>query len=182
MTEAELREFRRFVESHGAERTRWPAADRLRFATLLSASQEARHILAEEEAFERLLAEAPEVSASEAQGVTDALLASLAAHEAPERAGGSSGAGARDGADIVTLPLRGDSPGRPAARRSFAIEGLLLAASLVLGIFTGLQGLVDTDAIPGLSATATSAADSDIDAGEIALGLSQGGFAPEDFL
>src|SRR5262245_9466806 len=48
------------LAAYGADRTRWPAPERLRFAPLIKSSAEARRRLAEAEALDRLLDMAPE--------------------------------------------------------------------------------------------------------------------------
>src|SRR5262245_24660537 len=76
--ENEMEAFEQLLASHGADRTRWPAPARLRFAPLLSVSAEARRRLAEAEALDRLLdlAPAPRTNQSAlADGIVAAALA-----------------------------------------------------------------------------------------------------------
>ena len=47
------------LDAYGADRTRWPAASRREISALLAVSQEARRLVAEAEAFDRLLDAAP---------------------------------------------------------------------------------------------------------------------------
>lgn len=173
MDTTELESFRRLLESHGSDPTRWPAGERARAVALLGRSAEARHLLAAEQAFDRLLAEAPDASASDAASSVSRLMARLPDRERLDRAQ----------SNVVPLPRVGAAANkRPVARRSMAAEAVLLAASLVLGVLAGTTGLFDVTGLPGLAWGETV----DSDASDIALGLDasagDGGTSAEDLL
>ena len=58
---SEREAFQRHLEAYGSDRSRWPAADRLRFAQLLPRDTAARAMLREATAFDQVL---PPASAS----------------------------------------------------------------------------------------------------------------------
>ncbi|MDX2308443.1 MAG: hypothetical protein NW216_09415 [Hyphomicrobium sp.] len=163
MSDSELQDFRRFLESHGADRARWPAAERLRFATLLSSSAEAHRALADEEAFDAVLQSAPGVSPGDAARAADRLMARL-----PNAAA----------TNVVTLP-RAKPMARPHARsRSGYLEAGLLAASLMIGVLAGTGGYVDTSGLALLASNEVAEADH----GAIALGFDETAATEEDLL
>lgn len=118
----ELEDFALLLETFGGDRTRWPADDRRRFARLLSASPEARRLLSEAEALDRLLDEAPRLSPAREARLAESIMAA-ATEERPK---------------VVSMPkTRRATPTRiwPAAA--------LLAASLLAGVFAGMTGMLD---------------------------------------
>ena len=58
----------RLLEIYGADRTRWPARERLRFASLVAEDDAARHLMAEATALGSLLDLAPKASAAREHG------------------------------------------------------------------------------------------------------------------
>ncbi len=157
------------VDRFGADRTRWPAPERLRFAGLLKDSAEARRLLTEAAAFDRLLDMAPLVDDKRQPALVDRIVATavdtepqVAATAGRERdATGRAGGGVRNLAAARaarTAPRRFGSSSWPAAA--------LLAASLALGIFAGSTGLLPAASF-GLG---TVAADSDFYGRTLALG------------
>lgn len=175
------------VDRFGADRTRWPAPDRLRFAALLKDSAEARRVLAEAEAFDRLLDTAPLVDAGRRAALADRIVARALAE------GGSDAAASRTTmTPAAAQPRVTDLERARAARAATAAASrrprlgvsspwpaaALLAASLVLGIFAGSSGLLPA-ANFGLTA---GAADSDYYGRAFALGPEVGTAADEDTL
>jgi hypothetical protein len=152
------------LERFGSDRTRWPAPVRRDFAGLLASSAEAKARLREAEALDRLLDLAPEPEI-DARALADRIVAAAAAERPavvpPEaRAAGAIG-------------------GRAAARRTEWPAAALLAASLVLGMFVGLNGAFDTAVAP---LVAQVSADADIDPGQIAFGSDGLDMFEEDLL
>jgi hypothetical protein len=126
---AEIEALRGLLESHGADRTRWPARDRLRFAHILAEDAAAHRLLAEATALDQLLQLAPAVSAARAQQLGARILASA---QAQGRAGSVQ-------AEPKFLL-------RPSVQRSglrLLPAAALLAASLLVGVFAGTSGVLD---------------------------------------
>lgn len=189
----ELAALSRLIEASGADRTRWPAPDRLRFAGLLKSSPEARRILAEAAALDRLLDMAPRVPesrhaeladriAARARSLPQQAVADGAPRVASEAASGqAAGHAAHHGAPGVTdlaavRSVRARAGGQPAwtGRSGWQAAGLL-AASLVLGIALGGAGLLAPAVghMPGVSSS---------EGGELAFGLDRAAAVEEDTL
>lgn len=129
------------LEISGADRTRWPAQERLRFAQLIAGNAEAQRLVAEAAALDRLLDKAPAVDVAKLGGLVDRIVA--AAEAEGQLAGGNviSIAAARRQVEAKRhVPVYGRSSWR---------AGALLAASLVVGAFVGTSGLLGT-AVPSL--------------------------------
>lgn len=178
------------LDRYGADRTRWPAPDRLRVAPLLKESSEARRLLAEAAAFDRLLDLAPTVAAERQAALVDGIVAR--ALRTPAAAGPGVGVAAASSdrdhrpasparAGDVTAVRSGRRAGRPMPRFGSSAAwpaAALLAASLVLGIFAGSNGLLPS-ATFGL--TTSAASDTEFDGRLLALGP-ESGLADEDTL
>ncbi len=138
------------LERFGSDRTRWPAPVRRNFAGLLASSAEAKARLREAEALDRLLDLAPEPEI-DTRALADRVMAAAVA-ERPAAA----------------PPTARSALGRRAtATRAEWPAVALLAASLVLGMFVGLNGTFDTAVAPLMAQVST---DADIDPGQIAFG------------
>ena len=154
--------FERMLDTFGSDRTRWPAPARRDFASLVTTSGEAGARLKEAEALDRLLdlAAPPRID-------TSALAARIvAAAEAEASAARAVPAAAGTPATRTRKLFERHNGRRPAAETPWAAVALL-AASLVLGIFTGFSGAFDP-AVRTVVADAEAAFDSDIDADQIA--------------
>jgi hypothetical protein len=128
----------RLLEIHGADRTRWPARERLRFAGVISEDKAAEKLLAEAEALDRLLDKAPRASAAGIDALKERIMAAaLKAHEPHV-------AVIAGGKNVVALPQvqRGRRP--LTARFVEWPAAAVLAASLVLGVMLGTTGTVET--------------------------------------
>jgi hypothetical protein len=144
------------VAAYGADRARWPAADREALSELAATNPEARRLLAGEASFDTLLAaasaRAPEAAVARAR---DQLFARLES-ETPAR-----------GQDALIVPFARREAPRPAGAapgRSMWREAALLAAALLIGVFTGTQGLLEGSGLDLTNLTttaATASADSD---------------------
>lgn len=166
------------LAAYGADRTRWPAPERLRFAPLLSSSAEARRRLSEAEALDRLLDMAPEPRTDRSALADRIVLAAV---------------GEAKGRQVIQLPSRrgagsvfGPAVARAKAFGASAVRsgqwagGALLAASLVLGAFMGTTGAVDS-ALRPLTVASADETEADTDSNQIA-GLETGSLFEEDLL
>lgn len=143
------------LDSTGADRTRWPAPDRLRFAALIASDPEAQRLLREAEALDRLLDLAPAPGSAETNALADRIMASLAAGEArPEVPGIAARAREADSAKPgIAAPPSGRAAvirAQPPPRRSPDTwkAAMLLAASLVIGIFAGTSTFMQDAVLP----------------------------------
>lgn len=152
------------LERFGSDRTRWPAPVRRDLAGLLAASPEAKARLREAEALDRLLDLAPE-PAIDTRALADRIMAAAAAETPAVGAPKARAAWAGFG-------------GATRARAEWPAAALL-AASLVLGMFFGLNGTLDTAVGPLVAQTST---DADIDPGLIAFDSDAFGMYEEDTL
>ncbi|AHB49020.1 hypothetical protein W911_12385 [Hyphomicrobium nitrativorans NL23] len=163
-----LTAFEQVLERYGSDRTRWPAPVRMRFARLLSEDDAAGQRLKEAEALDRLLDLAPP-PAVDSRMLADRIMAAVDAEA---------------GAPTRQVPNRVWNP--EIVRKRVATSGrthgpaaALLAASLVLGMFSGLSGTFDT-AVPPMVADA--AYEGDVDLGQIAFDSNATSFFEEDYL
>ena len=139
--------FQRLLDIHGADRARWPAAERLRFAQLLARDAAARLMLAEAVALARVLDRSPAVPTAQTNALA-ARIAALAADTGQEppicgstvaETFASNSAPVR-GASVVAMPTRAVKPGAYRAMPRPAAAAAVLAASLAVGVFIGLTG------------------------------------------
>jgi hypothetical protein len=131
--------FKDLLDAFGADQTRWTEADRARFMPLLITNSSARRAFEEARALDQLLDQAPLISPERVSNLARCIVVEARATprskilEIKPRA-------------IPSPPLKGLSyvpPGLSSfARRPAAAA--LLAASLVLGVFVGAQGALDT--------------------------------------
>jgi len=123
------------LDTYGADRTRWPAPLRLALSGLIASSAEARNMLKDAEAFDRLLDKAPQYDQSRLDTLSKRI--AFAAERQPRLV--ASGAG-----------HVGESAKRPKAwpgqRRHHGFAATALAASLVLGVFAGQLNVFNTSA------------------------------------
>lgn len=131
----DLEALERLLDSHGADRTRWPAPARLRFAAFVAESPEARRAVTGAEALDRLLDRAPATSDERRAALADRIV-SMALAEAPRAASAPS--------SVVPLGDRRERMGRMATRVASSgwSAAALLAASLLVGVFAGVSGTV----------------------------------------
>lgn len=167
-----MRALESVIATYGADRTRWPAPDRLRFASLLAESAEARRLLAEAAALDRLLDGAPAFQESRCGGLAERIVAAALAEprQARRRTLQSPSAQRWSGARRAAGSAGGWAP------------AAMLAASLALGIFAGTSGYAE-EAVPSLTAALSSdSAEMELDATEIALDGYGGGDFEEELL
>ncbi|MCB1549467.1 MAG: hypothetical protein KDJ41_16815 [Hyphomicrobiaceae bacterium] len=145
------------LAAYGADQSRWPATDRQALGLLVANDPEARRLVAEAAALDRLLDRKP-VALPSGQ---DELIARIMA---AATTGGNESArpdAEASGGKVIAL-----SPGRRAPRAAFTTRSrpweiaALLAASLIIGVYIGAAGLADP-AFSGLVASAPSQTQSD---------------------
>ncbi len=133
----------RLLEIYGADRTRWPARERLRFASLIANEPEAQRIVEEADALDRLLDVAPIVKEEQEQALSLRIMAAARVTESTSLSAGKAVPFAVS--NIVKLPAwmrRPQSAGAFGASEWPAVG--LLAASLVLGVMLGSAGTLDS--------------------------------------
>lgn len=187
----EIAALRRLLDGSGADRTRWPAPERLRFAALLKHDPEARRMLAEAGALDRLFDLAPRVGEQRQRVLAERIAAAAATVAQDGRAPDTAGQMAQTVAVEAAGGIPPDVTDLAAARRRAALRGGqsgrsrpawqavgLLAASLLLGVLAGGSGALSPvlQNLPGMSA------DADADGLHLARGLAGGLSAEEDTL
>lgn len=138
----ELSELINRLEISGADRTRWPAQERLRFAPLIAQSEEARRLVAEAAALDRLLDTMPAADTSKLGSLIDRIVAAAEAEGQPHA-----------GSNVIPMSAARRAPTRsapPVYQRSSWRAAALLAASLFVGAFVGTSGLLNS-AMPSLA-------------------------------
>lgn len=144
----EIEALRCLLDSHGADRTRWPARERLRFAHLISQDSQARALLAEAAAFDRLLDRAPVVPQARESALAERIVATAVAAGRPASVPSSRHQEAGDNVlDLAAARLRSAAARRSGVLRRNGWSGMaaLLAASLVLGVLVGASGVMPGD-------------------------------------
>lgn len=145
----EIAAMRRLLETFGADRTRWPAGERLRFAPLIARDELARKLVVEAAALDKLLDLAPVPEPARERALADRIVAeAVVAFDV-----GSRMAHPQGGASRARWPMRLE---RPNDWRAAA----LLAASLLIGMFTGTTGILEP-AIDRIVSAAGGGADAD---------------------
>lgn len=154
----EIEALERLLDAYGADRKRWPAAERLRFAPLVASNAEAQRLMAEAAAFDKLLDMAPCPSAERERAAVDRIVAAAVAN--PSR-------------------VRPASARTPARNQHGWGAAALLAASLALGIFTGWAGF-----FPGAAQDLVTLAEPDAEADfqQALLGDGDNRFTDEELL
>lgn len=138
---AELVAFEHHLDVHGSRAERWTEAARQRFEPLLKRSRRAQEMLAEAQALERLLDQAPSPDTRRMQALADRIVMAAVAEAASERAS----------APVIDLAARRQIR-QPA--RSFGWKvASALAASLLVGIFIGASPPI-TSAVETLASAA----------------------------
>jgi hypothetical protein len=168
----------RLLDTYGADRTRWPARERLRFAGVVSEDKAAARLLAEAVALDRLLDRAPQATAGDLDALKERIMSTALRSSQPRLKVVVSEQVAQGAvAPAKVLPLR-----RPSLSRRFGEwpAAAVLAASLVLGVMLGSAGtftstMQEVAQATGLSEPAT-------DSSQLALGDYIDGQVDEDLL
>jgi hypothetical protein len=144
----------RMLEIHGADRTRWPARERLRFAGVISEDETAARLVAEAEALDRLLDRAPRASEAGIDALKERIVAAALRSQRPQLAAVSGGKLSPGKAGLGQLR-------RPQWMASFGEwpAAAVLAASLVLGVMLGSAGTFTTTMQQVASVTGLSSGD-----------------------
>lgn len=165
----------RLLEIYGADRTRWPARERLRFASVISDDDAASHMLAEAQALDTLLDRASRPSDAAVEALKDRIMAA-AMREPPAQVSVATrpAASIRPAASVTSIWSR--RPVLPAIAPRFAEwpAAAVLAASLVVGVMLGSAGTFDATMsqmaqVAGLQSTASDNAGA-VDSAQLALG------------
>lgn len=149
------------LEVYGADRTRWPARERLRFAGFISEDADARRLISEAAALDRLLDSAPRVSEDREHALKERIVAAALRTSEPRFA-------------VVAAGGQGEANELPAWKRRPALTSMLkrlpvrsewpaaavLAASLVLGVMLGSAGTFQPTMQEVAEATGFATADS----------------------
>lgn len=164
----DLEAFEQVLERYGSDRTRWPAPVRKRFASMVTENAEAKQRMREAEALDRLLDMAPPPAVDTA-ALANRIMAAVAAEAGPARA---------------TRPARGWVPEVARSRvatvgRTYGPAAALMAASLMLGMFSGLSETLNPTAEPVFAEASSS---TDVDLNQIAFDGNTMSFFEEDFL
>ncbi len=130
----------RTLDTYGADQTRWPDADRVRFEALIEEDARARKLMAEAAALDRVLDLARPAYSENHDALADRIVAAVA--RAPRVEEGD----VPENVHVLNPALRhartsGRGAGRPPKRDWAAMA--LLAASLLMGVFAGLSGRAD---------------------------------------
>jgi hypothetical protein len=145
----------RRLEISGADRTRWPAQERLRFAPLIAHDEVARQLVAEAAALDLVLDQAPVLERARHAPLIDRIVAAAEAEGMKVASNvvpfGGAGRKSQPGADKA-----------PLVRRGTWQAAALLAASLVVGVFAGSSGMIGSAVSPFGGSFATADADADV--------------------
>ncbi len=164
----------RLLDVYGADRTRWPARERLRFAGVVIEDKAAARLLGEAEALDRLLDRAPRVSEARIDALKERVVAAALRSDRPQL---RAIAGSKpEPAKAWLGQMR--RPGLSASFREWPAAAVL-AASLVLGVMLGSAGTFDTTMQQVASVAGISSAS---DNTSLALGEDVLGDGDEDLL
>jgi hypothetical protein len=134
----------RLLDVCGADRTRWPARERLRFASFIGEDEGAKRLLAEADALDSLLDRAPRASEARERALQERIVAA-ALRSSETKLAVVGGRALVPGASSLRgkLPgVRGFGFGRGGVKTEWPAAALL-AASLVMGVILGSAGTLD---------------------------------------
>jgi hypothetical protein len=128
--QTELTRLREVLETYGADRSRWPATERLSLAPFIAASEAARRLIAEFQTLDRLVAQATPRAEVAALSLTERIVA------AAERE--------RNQANIEVAKTSTLTHRRPPQRKlQYALLAACVAFVFMAGLFAGLSGWLD---------------------------------------
>jgi hypothetical protein len=149
-TSMTLTDFERLLDVYGGDRTRWPTEERAAAAHLVARDADARRLLAEAEALDRVLERAPLPALAKEGALADRIVA--AAQRSPRIVKISSARPAQPAASAAIG--RGPAPQRFSSAKAGAAG--LLVASLMIGVVIGRTNL-PVQLLPGLADISRSA-------------------------
>jgi len=166
------------LEVYGADRTRWPARERLRFAGFICENKAAQRLLKEAAALDDLLDRASTVSEDREHALKERIMAAALRSSEAKLAVVPGGAQKRAMKLPTWMRPAAASLGRGTARHELPAAALL-AASLFVGVLLGSAGTFNTtvDEVAEVTGFATAG-----DASQLALGEDIVAFAEEDLL
>jgi hypothetical protein len=130
------------LEVYGADRTRWPARERLRFASFICEDEAARRLVAEAGALDSLLDRASRASEEREHALKERIVAAALRSGERQLAVVGRGSVARVAAGIPNW-VRHPSFTKVTSRSEWPAAAVL-AASLVVGVLLGSAGTFDT--------------------------------------
>ena len=132
----ELTRLREVLDIYGADRSRWPAADRLSLGRFISDNEAARQLVGEYKALERLIDDAASREEITAMALSQRIFAA-AERESRDRQAPAA----------ATMLLPRAATRRPPVRSRFEMAAMAAAVALVFGIgmLAGLSGVVAPD-------------------------------------
>jgi hypothetical protein len=133
----------RLLDVYGADRTRWPARERLRFAGFICEDRVAQRMVAESAALDALLDRAPRASEDRERALKERIVAAALRSAVPQLAVVQTDDETKPRLPAWLRHVRGFSSVRPREHREWPAAGLL-AASLVVGIMLGSAGAFDS--------------------------------------
>jgi hypothetical protein len=145
------------LEVYGADRTRWPARERLRFASLVAEDDGARRLVSEASALDSLLDLAPKASAAREHALKERIVAAALRQTEPRFCVVARSTEPAAGGGWRAWAHRASALRAPAS--SGWAAGGLLAASLVVGVLLGSAGTFDTAVQQVAEATGYSVTD-----------------------
>jgi hypothetical protein len=171
-TSLDMQRLRDVLDAFGADSSRWPAEERAVLEPFVAGNAEAGRLLAEEAAFDNLLAHAADtVSAVSVQRARSSLLAQIESEAAT--------AGVPAAGNVIPL-LRRPSAARQPQAHVWRDVGVM-AAALLLGFFTVSTGALDGSVLDPAQLAARVASDAD-DVSAVALGSTEDDLMQEEML
>jgi hypothetical protein len=168
----------RLLEVYGADRTRWPARERLRFASFIAEDAGAKRLLAEAAALDSLLDLAPRASEAREHALQEHIFAKAVRSSDKKLAVVGGRATPRKETRTVLSRLGLGGVGGTRFTREWPAAALL-AASLMLGVYLGSAGTLDTALQQAAEATGLTVA---TDTTQVAVGEEIVASAEEDLL
>jgi hypothetical protein len=169
----------RLLEVYGADRTRWPARERLQFAGLIADDKDAQRQLREAVALDDLLDRASSATEDREHALTERIMAAALRTGETKLAVVGGGGAARSVQSKRLGPAMARS--RMASRQEWPAAAML-AASLFVGVLLGSAGTVNTTVQEVAEVTGFATGDVTGESSQIAFGDDLVAFADEDLL
>lgn len=135
------RDLEALLDAYGSDTSRWPKEAQARAGVLLASNAQASRLMVEARALDALLGRAPLPARERQTALADRIVAQALSGASP---GSAREAAAPDSGIVIPWPGAARERAAPAwkpSRRPAWSAAALLAASLCLGIFVGLQNL-----------------------------------------